>query len=118
MTPTQLFRYEERLDTRGVHVDIRVFNVVKETPCGYWIDLYNGLFEYDKHSRKWVSKTAKRRFAYPTEHEALTNFKARKRRQIEILQSRIHYAKVALRMADPEGEYQERSFSRWHMESL
>jgi hypothetical protein len=87
----------------GVRVDRRKFEVIKETPCGYWIRLYESFDD-----KKWVSKVAKKRFAYPSRSEALTNFKARKRRQMEILQAQLNQATAALRWADPTCEYRPR----------
>jgi hypothetical protein len=69
------------------------------------------LFESFDDTR-WVSKVAKKRYAYPLKSEALTNFKARKRRQIEILQAQLNQARTALRWADPTGEYKERNQQR------
>jgi len=107
MTPELFYRYEES-KTLNNPVILKVFKVIKETPCGYWIKLF-----YRGNDKKWVSKTTKKRYAYPTKQEALTSFKARKRRQIEILNSQLIRAKSALRWADPEGVYQERRVKRW-----
>jgi len=89
-----------------------VFYLVKETPKGYWISSYRN---YDKNVHltflgdypRWVSKTSRKRYAYPTREEALEGFKARKRRQIAILKNRLEQAQAALfyaeRMERPRG---------------
>jgi hypothetical protein len=107
MIPEYLYRFKDIRDTMGIRVIKKKFKVVKETPCGYWVRLY-----YSFNDKKWVSKVAKKRYAYPTEQEAMTNFKARKRRQIEILSAQLQDAKVALAWVDPEGTYVERRFRR------
>ena len=44
---------------------------------------------------KWVSKTSHKRYAYPTEEQAMVNFKARKKRQIKILTNQLTRARMA-----------------------
>lgn len=75
--------------TTELHVER--YSVIRETPCGYWI---RTLF-----TKRWTSKTATRRFAYPTEKEALHNFIRRKQRQKCILRTQIEIASHALAMA-------------------
>lgn len=107
MIPEYLYRFDDTSTLMGIQVKKRKFRVIKETPCGYWISLFESFDD-----KKWVSKVAKKRYAYPTDIEALTSFKARKRRQIEILQAQINQAKAALSFADPSGEYKERTQRR------
>jgi hypothetical protein len=97
MIPEYLYRFDDMHYTTGVRVEKRKFKVIKETPCGYWIKLFDCFDD-----KKWVSKTGKKRYAYPTEEEALTSFKARKRRQIEILESQLTRARVALQAVRSE----------------
>jgi hypothetical protein len=97
MIPEYLYRFEDSMDVYGVKVHTRKFKVIKETPCGYWIKLF-----YSGDDKKWVSKVARKRYAYPYKHEALTSFKARKKRQIEILQAQLSQARTALRWAKPD----------------
>ena len=86
-----LYRFEDFHDTFGVRVHERHFEMIKETPCGYWIRLFHSF-----NDKKWVSKTAKKRFAYPSREDAITSFKARKERQIKILEAQLSIAKRAL----------------------
>jgi len=53
------------------------FPLVRETRCGYWINVWG--------DDKWVSKTSRKRYAYPTEKLALESYIARKKSQLEIL---------------------------------
>jgi hypothetical protein len=75
------------------------YNMFKETPCGYWI----GFGDIDGlHSswKKWVSKTSTKRFAYPTQEEALQGFIKRTEKRIKILNSQILSCNFALGMAE------------------
>lgn len=67
------------------------FEVIKETPKGYWIE-----------GKCWISKTSKKRYAHPTKEEAWKSFKARKARQIKILKTRLAYAEEAARLTQPD----------------
>lgn len=71
--------------------------VTEETKCGYWVD-WPSIF----HTRRWVSKTSKKRFAHPTEGEAWKSFQKRKERQIQIYTARLRQAKEALALPRPE----------------
>jgi hypothetical protein len=97
----KLYRYEDQTrsslgDEDGygafsrTEILLRSFLVEKETPCGYWIPY-----------KKWVSKTARRRYAYPTKEEAWGSFKARKKRQILILTFQLNRAKAADALPQP-----------------
>ncbi len=65
------------------------YQVTKETTKGYWIGTV------------WVSKTSKKRYAYPSKDEAWASFQARKKRQILILSTRLAYAQEAARTSRP-----------------
>ena len=98
----KFYRYIEVSYESGVQLDVKEYKLVRETPKGYWI--IDDLWHYDEESvetyKKWVSKTARKRWAYPTIEEALTSFKARKNRQIRILTHQLKGAKVALKLAE------------------
>jgi hypothetical protein len=70
------------------------FRIVRTTPCGFWINI-----GYAAERLKWVSNSAKKRFAYPSMDEALTSFRMRKRRQVAILRYRLADAQQALQTA-------------------
>lgn len=78
-------------------VVLREYNMHRETPKGYWI----GYGEARRLSSKgwWVSKTAKKRRAYPTKEEALNNFIKRTERRIKILSRQLDFCNFALRDA-------------------
>lgn len=87
----EFYRYEERLIYDiGLRIYLQTYILDRETEKGYWIiSKYGG-------SRRWVSKTAKKRFAYPTKELAKQSFEARKKRQVEILTARLKNAQLAL----------------------
>ena len=75
-------------------VELREYNLFKETEKGYWIGYgkpggFNG-------PQKWVSKTSKKRFAYPTKKEALTNFIKRNERRVRILKYQLDSCETAI----------------------
>lgn len=75
----------------SVKLDIEILYLRKETNCGYWISPYpedNG-WEHEDFERRWVSKTSRKRYAYPTKEEAMDNFKHRKAKQKKILSSQL-----------------------------
>lgn len=74
---------------------LREYVSLQETPKGYWIGHRENYFGW----KKWVSKTSKRRFAYPTQEEALQNYLKRTERSIKIMTNFIEYQKVALHKA-------------------
>jgi hypothetical protein len=88
-----LYRYEDIVtgyigSFPIIKVRLSEYYVTKETPKGYHI--------FSFPFRTWVSKTAKKRFAYPTKEEALMSFKLRKTRQISILKTHLDQAEQAL----------------------
>lgn len=88
-----LYRYD-----MGIFYDrleLRSFKVSKETPCGYWILLYDGFTD-----KKWVGKTTTKRFAYTTPEDALVGFMYRKKRQIRLLNGQLELAKRMLDIAE------------------
>lgn len=73
-------------------IELKEYDMLKETLKGYWI----GHKEFPKLSKTWVSKTSKKKFAYPTKEEALTNFIKRIEKRIEILKYQIDFSRTAL----------------------
>jgi hypothetical protein len=69
------------------------FELIKETPCGYWI---TDLFDHDHLYKRWVSKTARKRYAYPTREGALKSYIKRKEKQIVIMESDLSLIKAGL----------------------
>ncbi len=78
-------------------------NLHKETPKGYWIGYGYYQPEYGDKLRGrsiWVSKTSKRRYAYPTKEEALKSFIYRQKRAVEILDFKLKSHQIALQDAE------------------
>jgi hypothetical protein len=81
------YGYSKSFSRRPTMV-LSTFNLHKETPKGYWIGYGHPDNGLQSHSR-WVSKTAKKRYAYPTKEEALTNYIKRTERRIGILKAQL-----------------------------
>lgn len=91
-----LYRYQElRLGEGRVSLSLYRFPIRKLTPCGAQVDVWG--------VRRFVRLDARKRYACPTEAEALESFRARKRRQIGILKQQLAEAETALRL-DHDGE--------------
>jgi hypothetical protein len=84
----------------NVKVELITYNLHKETPKGYWVGFGNHVFGKLRGNSIWISKTSKRRRAYPTKEEALTNFITRTKRRAKILQSQLDICLTALSIAD------------------
>lgn len=69
------------------------YRVVRHTPNDYGHD-------------RWVSKTTRKRFAYPTKEASMVSFRARKKRQIKILKAQTRRAERALAAAGRLPEFQ------------
>jgi hypothetical protein len=90
---TELYRYEESR-VWETSVMLRRYKVVKETPQGYWI-----IADFYSHEQRWVSKNGRSAWAKTTPEAALESFKARKARQIAILEKQLQRAKDAHNIA-------------------
>lgn len=97
------YRYEdvryvgpEEGDIGYLEVVLREYDVVKTTPKGYWVELGFG-------NKRFVLKTARKRFALLNKTDALISFKARKTRQRSIYMARLNDCEEALAIADSMG---------------
>ena len=80
-------------------LELRTFDLIGETPKGYWIG-YTG-----RNSKfKWISKTSKKRYAYPTKEEAINAYIKRTTRRIEIMEYQISSSMIGLSLANSEKE--------------
>lgn len=87
-------------------LELNEYNLLKETPCGYWIG-YGSLSSGKYNWKKWVSKTTRKRFAYPTKKEALINYIKRTERRIGILDSHLTACKIGLELAKAKAKRHE-----------
>lgn len=83
----KFYRYDTTYYADGPELRLSEFNLYSETPKGYWIGW--GHPEGLHSDKRWVSKTGKKRYAYPTKAEALHSFIYRKKREIKILKARL-----------------------------
>lgn len=97
------YRYEDPSQS-GERAWEREFRMVKETLCGHWIESYRPTYSRSDR-RRWVSKTARKRFAYPTKELAWESYKARKKRQVEIYRHRLRKAQFCYALLKPEKVY-------------
>jgi len=98
----EFYRYEDD-QSRQRNIDLITMYLDKETPCGYWITKDHPDNEYQflhrGEKRRWVSKTTRKRFAYPTKEQAMYNYIKRKERHALILSARLDEVKIRLTRA-------------------
>jgi len=87
-----LYRYDEMPCTDGLHVNLHEYGIEKRTAKGVWIDYYG--------DQRFVLLSARKRFAAPTVKEAQESFRARKKRQVQILKGQLKRAESALWIID------------------
>lgn len=102
----EFYRYEA-LETSNnfpnPEITLIVFDFVKETPKGYWI-IRRGWGNYLGEFKKWIPKESKKRYAYPTKKEAMTNYTKRTKYRIALLERQLQFCKMALYKARKEKE--------------
>lgn len=99
----QFYRYEEQAEEDSwapPKLLCYEYSLERETIHGYWIVPQVGV--YCRMRRRWVSKTARKRYAYPSKAEALTALIARKRRQKTICEYQIDLAIATIAVAENE----------------
>lgn len=79
-------------------LELREFSLYKETEKGYWI----GYGDFGRlHSKgRWISKTSRKRFAYPTKEEAINNFILRTTKRKKILKWQIRCCEITINLAE------------------
>lgn len=87
------YRYELINYESGPKLLIRELYLRKETPKGYWIG------EKYSSTRRWVSKTSRKRYAYPTKEAAFVNYIKRTERRELILKHQIQGCEAGLIIA-------------------
>lgn len=98
--PQYLFRFVDRSTYGGWSVDLEAYPVVRLTPKGAWIGPCS--------APKWVSLSAKRRYAWPTKRLAWRSYLARKARQRRIIKAQLQRVERILEAAPEEGSPPER----------
>jgi len=92
------YRYRTNVAFDVVEVCLEQFKVIKETPKGYWLTFpWSAPFHGEYNWKKWVSKTSRKRFAYPTKEEAWDSYCIRRKRRVMHLQRQLDEATLALR---------------------
>ena len=66
----------------NANIYLHEYDLIKETPKGYWI----GWRIPSNEKFKWISKTSKKKYAYPTKEEALENLRLRTEVRKKILE--------------------------------
>ena len=91
-----LYRYDTRgSGTSSIALWCSEYQAQKETPQGWWIQVWvNG-----KLTKKWVSKTARKRYAYQTKELALNSFIKRKKTMIAHLENNLAVTQTAVELA-------------------
>lgn len=107
------YRYQEQIQNAGymdefdffhmasydnVSLKLEEWDVVKETPKGYWIR--QNIEPFWASDDMWVSKTSRKRFAYPTKEEALESFLIRKRKYLGHLERNLTNTKRLIQLAE------------------
>ena len=106
MNPTKMYRYEDRRVSRGVdefddpypgfdsHIYLHDYDVTKVTDKGVWIRAFC------EEKGKFVLLSGKKRYAHPTEEEALTAFIYRKKSQLGYLRGNVQHVESVIRQAE------------------
>lgn len=105
------YRYSDILSEGGQYIQEEVYQVIKETPGGYWVarmygyrrneDACQKTYEARKTCRevRFVLKVSGRRYCYPDRLEAMRSFAARKAAQLKHAETSIAKARHALAAA-------------------
>lgn len=78
-----LYRY----DDSGGTFECRKYQVVRETPGGFWLEEISSLFQLTH--KTWRSKRAKYPYALPTRYEAARAYSKRKQHHAAILEGKL-----------------------------
>jgi hypothetical protein len=89
---TYLYRHEAQHNEYSSKLRLVTYRVVKVTPKGVWISDYG--------RKRWVSSTARKRFAHPTEEESLLAYRHRKVAYVKHARARLERAELELQLAE------------------
>ena len=91
-----LYRYDTSgSGTSSVALFLHKYQALKETTQGWWIEVW----DHKERERKWVSKTARKRYAYETKELALNSYINRKKRMIAHLSNTLTVTQTAVELA-------------------
>lgn len=106
------YRYCDVLNECGMTLVEEVYQVIRETPAGYWVqamygcrftepEQFDGAYARRKENRsaRFVLKVSGRRYCYPTRLEAMQSFGHRKASQIKHAETSLAKARHALAAA-------------------
>lgn len=115
------YRVYETLMEDGVCIKVSIFEALKETPKGYWVER-----EYcphwmtleaklkSKHVR-FVLKQSLRRYCYPEFSEALESFRKRKLKQIQHTRAALEKAELIIENFDSFKNKSVDDFAGWQV---
>ena len=98
----KFYRYYDISTFRGPNICLKIIEIIRETPCGWWIGKSSDEIPFVNDRERWVSKTSRKKYAYPTKEEAYVGYLHRKRRHVDILINQLEYAKKVLGLAVEE----------------
>ncbi len=96
------YRYKDTVFSTGdeeygyrTHLNVTLieFNVVKETPKGFWVEDIIG-------RRRFVNLHSQKKYACLSKSDAIESFIRRKQAQIRILKTQLRHAEEALRYGE------------------
>lgn len=95
----KFYRYVIKNAEHTPLVSLLEFDLLRETPSGYWI-VPDWMYRHDdwkEQHKKWINKRSRARFAYPTKEEAMVNFIKRTERRVMFLKHDLTRCERALR---------------------
>ncbi len=104
----KFYRYEIMIHPDHVGIALGEFEMITETPKGYWIGIKLLYSKTDKWIEKhWVSKTSRKRYAYPTKEEALIGYIKRTKHRMGILTHQIDLCRQGIAIAENMNKKQQ-----------
>ncbi len=82
------YDYMGRLTIDGSFLFYHECEILRETPCGVWVNFYG--------TEKLVIHHHKKKFAHPTKKAALESYYKRKAKQVELLKVQLMKAEISL----------------------
>ena len=84
-----LYRAIRQTDSnRELYIEVVWLPILRETPCGYWVE------DYERGGETISYKRTKKRYAYPTPKEALVSLYIRNRHYLRICKDSLNRAEA------------------------